>query len=85
MEKVNLQVEIVNGSYRANLNRLQQSDHSQIMFVKQALSKFGGVINQFGKMMSSHADLILDGADIVTAETDLRIFIEQHKTDNPMV
>jgi hypothetical protein len=55
------------------------------MFVKQTLSKFGGVVNQFGKMISSHADLILDGADIVTAETDLRIFIEQHKTDNPMV
>ena len=36
-------------------------------------------------MVSETSDSIVDGADIVTPETDLRIFIESHRTDNPPV
>jgi hypothetical protein len=40
-------------------------------------------LDSIGKTVREHADSIGDGADIVNADTDLKIFIEHHKSKNP--
>lgn len=34
-------------------------------------------------MVRETSGSMVDGADIVTTDTDIRIFIESHRTDNP--
>ena len=47
------------------------------------LEKFSTVLDGIGKIIRDHADTIGDGTDIVNAETDIKIFIEHHRSDNP--
>ena len=36
-------------------------------------------------MIRSHADSIIDSADIINAETDIKIFINHHKSKNQIL
>lgn len=73
----------INTSYRDNLNKVQELDHSQINFLRFNIEKFSTVLDSIGKTIRDHADTIGDGTDIVNADTDIKIFIEHHRSDNP--
>jgi len=47
------------------------------------LEKFSTVLDSVGKIIRDHADTIGDGTDIVNADTDIKIFIEHHRSENP--
>jgi hypothetical protein len=64
------------------LNRLQEADAQQISFSKFTLEKFAHTLDAVGKCIRANADTIGDSADIVSAETDLRIFITHFKSKN---
>lgn len=42
-------------------------------------------MDKVGKKMRDHADSVLDGVDMIDAETDVKIFIEHNKSDNTFI
>lgn len=85
VDKVNSFVDQINGQYKENLSKLQGSDHSQITFMKSSLVKYGTILDKLGKCIRECSDNMIDGADIITADTDLRIFIDHNRSDNSQV
>ena len=73
-----------NSNYKSILNRIQGSDEGQINFVKFNLEKFANILDAFGKNIRDKSDEITDCAQMVSNETDIKIFIEHHRSDNPM-
>ena len=69
-------------SYRPILNRVQESDDSQINFVKYNLEKFARYIDQSGRDLRLNADEISQTVAMISSDTDLRIFVDSHKSSN---
>jgi hypothetical protein len=53
-----------------------------IGFVKFYLEKFASVTDQFGKEIRNRSDDITESADMVSGDTDIRIFIEHNRSEN---
>ena len=56
--KLNLTIDMFDTSYRPILNRVQESDDSQINFVKYNLEKLARYIDQTGKDLRLNSDEI---------------------------
>lgn len=81
---MNLIIEQFNTNYRSILNRIQGSDEGQINFVKFTLEKFAHVLDNTGKGVRDRADEISDCVQMISNDTDIRIFIEHHRSNNPL-
>jgi len=53
--------------------------------MKGNLAKYGAVIESLGKTIRDYSMQVADGADMISGETDIKIFIEHHRSDNPIV
>jgi len=53
-----------------------------IGFVKFYLEKFAQVTDLFGKEIRNRSDDITESADMVSGDTDIRIFIEHNRSEN---
>lgn len=50
--------------------------------MKFNLEKFSSIIDVMGKEMRDRADCISESADMVSPDTDIKIFIEHHRSEN---
>lgn len=50
--------------------------------MKCQLQKFSSCVDGVGKIVRDHADQVSDGAQIINSETDIRLFIEKHRSYN---
>ena len=71
--------------YKNILNKVQENDDGQINFLKYNMQKFGQIIDQLGKGIRQKGDELGDAAEIVNSTTDIKIFIEHHKSANMVV
>lgn len=62
-----------------------ENDTTQINFTKYYLQKFGQIIRQSGKQFVARGDLIGESAEVISAPTDTKIFIEHHRSQNLFV
>ena len=53
-----------------------------IGFVKFYLEKFAQVTDLFGKEIRNRSDDITESADMVSGDTDIRIFIKHNRSEN---
>ena len=67
------------------LNRMQENDESQINFMKYNLMKFSQIVDSMGKMIHDKGENLSDTADMINSETDIKIFIDHHKSTNLVV
>ena len=67
------------------LNGMQEKDESQINFMKYNLMKFSQIIDSMGKMIHDKGENLSDTADMIDSTTDLKIFIDHHKSTNLVV
>ena len=58
IEKLNLTIDLFDTSYRPILNRVQDSDDSQISFTKYNLEKLARYIEQTGRDLKTNAEEI---------------------------
>ena len=64
---------------------MQENDVSQIDFMKYNLMKFAQILDSLGKMVHDKGDSLSDAADMINSTTDIRIFIDHHKSSNLVV
>ena len=67
-------------SYRPILNKIQESDDSQLSFVRYNLEKLARYIEQSGRDLKSTGEEISQTVGMIASETDTRIFIDTHKS-----
>jgi hypothetical protein len=84
INNVNLVIDQLNTVYKTQLNRIQASDEGQINFVKFIFEKLSKVVDTTGKSFRDRSDEIADCAQMISNETDIRIFIEHHRSNNLM-
>jgi hypothetical protein len=82
LHKLNLSIDALDTSFRPILNKVQENDDSQISFVKYNLEKFARYIDQTGKDLRLNADEISQTVQIISSDTDIRIFVDTHKSMN---
>ena len=80
IEKLNLTIDLFDTSYRPILNRVQDSDDSQISFTKYNLEKLARYIEQTGRDLQTNAEEISQTVSMITPETDTKIFIDGNKS-----
>ena len=67
------------------LNKMQENDDSQINFMKYNLMKFSQIVDSLGKKIHEKGDGLSDVAEMINSTTDIKIFIEHHKSTNLVV
>jgi hypothetical protein len=75
-------IDLINTSYVSILNKIEESDKDMVNFVKRQMGKFSKGIISFGKELKDTGSDIGCVADVIDGETDIRIFIEQNKSEN---
>ncbi|CDW77618.1 rab-like gtpase activating [Stylonychia lemnae] len=85
LSKVNLTIDMFETSYKPILNRIQDGDDAQINFVKFNLEKLSRYIEQMGKEINQRGDEIGQTVGIISSEIDLKIFVDQNKSQNPFL
>ena len=80
-----MQVDQIRTRYKGMLNRMQENDDSQINFMKYNLMKFSQIVDSMGKMIHDKGENLSDTADMIDSATDIKIFIEHHKSTNLVV
>ena len=53
--------------------------------MKYNMQKFGQIVDQLGKSVRQTGDELGDAADLISGVTDIKIFIEHHKSTNMVV
>ena len=82
---VNQRVDQIRTEYKNLLNKLQENDLAQIDYMKYNMQKFGQIVDQLGKSVRQTGDELGDAADLISGVTDIKIFIEHHKSTNLVV
>ena len=67
--------------YKPLLQRLQQSEESRINFFKYNLEKFIKQMHTLGKNIQDKATDMGNSVQMINSETDLKIFIDEHKSN----
>lgn len=68
--------------YKPLLQRLQQGEESRINFQKYNFEKFLKHLGFLGKELSERGKEIHSSVSMINTETDLKIFIDEHRTHN---
>ena len=85
IKKVNLQVDQIRTKYKGMLNKMQEYDDQQINFMKYNLMKFAQIVDSVGKAIHDRGENLSETADMVNSATDIKIFIDHHKSTNLVV
>lgn len=64
---------------------MQNNDYSQIGFLRQTMTQCSYVLSALGQVFMAQSSTIADAAQVISPETDLKIFIEHNKSDNCFV
>ena len=75
-------IDLFDSSYRPILDNVQQSDEGQINFAKYNLEKLAKYMESTGKDLRVNADEINQAVAMISCDTDLRIFVDTHKSAN---
>jgi hypothetical protein len=62
------------------LLKVQQSEEARINFLKNSVKKMMRHVATMGSKISESAQQVQEQTDFVSSETDLRMFIDSHKT-----
>jgi len=80
LESLNNQLKKFEDDYKPLLQRLQQGEESRINFLKYNLEKIMKHFNSFGKAFIERAAEMQGSITMINSETDLRIFIDEHRS-----
>ena len=67
------------------LNKMQEYDDQQINFMRDNLMKFSQIVDSMGKAIHDRGENLSETADMVNSATDIKIFIDHHKSTNLVV
>ena len=67
------------------LNKMQEYDDQQINFMRYNLMKFSQIVDSLGKAIHDRGENLSETADMVNSATDIKIFIDHHKSTNLVV
>ena len=71
LDGLNGRINLINTSYKENLNKVQTNDTTQIVIVKQIIEKMGTIFDDVGKVFREHGDSVREASRIINAETDI--------------
>ena len=83
--KLNGTIDNFETHYKPILNRIQEADEYQINFVKAHMNIFANSIEAIGINLKERGEDILQAVAQINSETDLKIFVESHKSQNPFL
>ena len=64
---------------------MQENDDSQINFMKYNLQKFAHIFGKVGEAVCDKCMTLHDASQMITSQTDIKIFIENNKSTNLII
>lgn len=80
LARLNLTIDALDTSFRPILNQIQDSDDSQINFIKYNLEKLARYLDTTGRDLRGNSEEISQAVHMINSDTDLRIFIDTHRS-----
>lgn len=74
----------IDSSYKPELQKLQQLEEARINFTKYNLEKLMKHLNLLGLKISSSANTLVDQSQFISSETDIKLFINEHRSDHEL-
>lgn len=85
LDQYNEFIALFESNFKPILNNVQQSDKDNLLMIRSKMESFSRSILRFGDEMTRNGEEMKQGANVVDVKTDLEIFIQQNKTEQPFV